>query len=318
MILRFSPTDLAATDLRQCSLVCRDWIEILRPLIWSKVVFQRDNQISQLCDLLVKSPHLVPLIQMIALSRPHRVSVEGFTSLAKLLQLVQESVKIIHLDYVPRSNSLEYEQVLSDELKKLDLEEAKIGSVSAYGWGPEGEECLMIWRNLRRLTLTRGFTILSTQESVMSKPAYQLTALDLRETYLSTSIIDWILGDSLHSLTSLKLISLCNTTLYHLSHLFDLVGPTLRVLVLALDVDSFYPDENPGLPSSFFEKCVELREISVEVDTALSKGLMRSIGKTMTKLREATFVFGQITLEQVLEFFEAIPEDMIEAVFDIW
>jgi hypothetical protein len=276
-------------EIYSTALISSAWTTSAKRLIWKKIQI-KNSTINHLLELLDQSPSLVHLIQMVGF-------IDGLVpAVPRLLSLFQSSnLRAISINCSSSGpGSIATEDETYQVLSRLEgIESVAIGGVQS---GMKGVLCR--WRNLKHLQLhDRGAS--DTYDG--PAPTYRLESIKLCWSILDPNISFW-LGDSRHTLHTLKLYAITSTTLETLSSLLNYGH--LTTLVLSLDCDSFTTSPPPLLPATLFFACSQLINLTLDVDTELSEGLLEALAgmENLTTVSLAYYCFTKVTNKLILLF----------------
>ncbi|GAA5987538.1 hypothetical protein JCM11641_007179 [Rhodosporidiobolus odoratus] len=138
-------------------------------------------------------------------------------------------------------------------------------------------------------------------------PTYRLTDLTIISADLSNSTLLWLLGLSSTSLKRLNLAAVTGLTKEVLSHLFTLVGPSLEILLLSLDIDDLHPSSSSdSLDNSILAPLKALQSFNLSTDTVFLDTVLQTL-VTLPELRIISLCFPSFGCEVVKRAIEIVP-----------
>ncbi|GAA5836834.1 hypothetical protein JCM11251_005800 [Rhodosporidiobolus azoricus] len=222
-------------------------------------------------------------------------------------------------------------------LKTLPVRSAYLYSSSWSSWGrgavgrvstsnPDMDELahlLCTWCCLRSLTLS-GYSsyprILSGAcAPVHTIPKYRLTDLTLISVDLNNSTLLWLLGSSGSSLKRLNLAATSGLTREVISHLFTLVGPTLEVLLLSLDIDDLHPSSSDVLDNSLLSPLRALKTFNLSTDSVFADTVIETL-VALPAIGSISLCFPAFSHATVLRAVESLERasGLSNLVLDAW
>ncbi|GAA5864005.1 hypothetical protein JCM8547_005306 [Rhodosporidiobolus lusitaniae] len=318
--------------LRNASLVCRRWSGPARRRLFSQLLAMNNvSSVKRLRSVLEARPELARAARRVDLSNPgsawqdNHVG-EVYRRAAGLLRMTKNvrEVSLLHVALNDKTRSK-----LFNALKSLPVATAFLysstwtsfgrnGAIRSAGGGTPDMEALAhllcTWRSLKTLTLS-GYSSYPRLFSASIAPAhtlptYQLVDLTLISVDLSHSTLLWLLGSSGKSLKRLNLAATSGLSKDVLKHVFELVGPTLEVLLLSLDIDDLHPSSSSEpLDNAILSPLTALTSFSLSTDTVFADTVLSELvdSSTHPNLSTVSLCFPSFDFLTVLSALSSIP-----------
>ncbi|GAA6025101.1 hypothetical protein JCM10207_003389 [Rhodosporidiobolus poonsookiae] len=316
--------------LKTASLVCRAWSLPARRVLFSQCLsVASQGAVKRLREVVDAQPALARAIRSFDVSNPACAWQEGRVSeiFRRSAALLRQTPNVKELSMLHIALSDKARLKFFGALKALPIESAHIYSSSWSTLGRNGlttrtvggavpdmqelAHTLCTWRRLKALTLS-GYSAYPRLFSPAILPAYafptfHLTDLTIISTDLSGSTLPWLLGSSASSLKRLNLAATTGLTKETLQHVFTLVGPTLEVLLLSLDVDDLHPaSASTPLDDALLLSLTALRSFNLSTDTVFSDTLLSTL-VTLPCLSSISLCFPSFSHDAVLSALESLP-----------
>ncbi|GAA5898891.1 hypothetical protein JCM6882_004024 [Rhodosporidiobolus microsporus] len=315
--------------LRTASLVCRDWSVPARRLLFSQCLsITNHDAVKRLRDVLDARPELARATKRIDLSNPGSAWQDGrigeiFRRAAGLMRQTK-NVQEVHLLHIALTDKIR--RKLFGALKSLPIRTAYLYSSSWSSWSrnsglrrassanPDMDELahlLCTWRTLKSLTLS-GYSSYPRLLSgacmpVHALPTYRLTDLTIISVDLTNSTLLWLLGSSGSSLKRLNLAATSGLTASLLSHLFTLVGPTLEVLLLSLDIDDLHPSTSADvLDNAILAPLTALKTFNLSTDSVFADSVVETL-VALPSIESISLCFPGFSHPIVLRAVQSVP-----------
>ncbi|GAA6042828.1 hypothetical protein JCM8097_004449 [Rhodosporidiobolus ruineniae] len=312
--------------LRAASLVSKDWEASARRLLFAQCLpISSQGGVKRLRSVFDNHPELASAAKYVDLSNPGAAWQDGRVGeiFRRAAGLLRQTPNVSEISLLQTALNPKTRKKLFGALRALPIRSAHLySSYSSFGrYGatraasgniPEMDELALLlcaWRELDSLTLS-GYSsyprLLSPSTApVHAFPSYRLTNL----TLISCDLTDllWLVGKSGSSLKRLNIAATAGLSKEVLTHLFQLVGPTLEVLLLSLDIDDLHPSSSADpIDNAVVRPLQKLKVCNLSTDTAFSETILNEL-VVLPLIHTISLCFPAFTPSVVQSAVESVP-----------